>query len=72
MIILGPVAEAANGGHSNPVFELSVGLLVLLLTWVGYSRSTPPNKVSFWIAVGVSAICGVFIYSGIAAILWAR
>jgi len=65
MIIFGPVGEAAHGGHSSPSFDLIVGLGVLALTWIGYLRKEERQKISIWIAVGISAICTVFIYSGI-------
>jgi len=68
MIIFGPVSEAAHGGHSSPSFELLVGLIVLALTWIGYFRADSSKKVSIWIAIAVSVICGVFIYSGASAL----
>ena len=69
MIHFGPVANASHGGHSSPSFDLLVGLSVLAVTWVGYFRRNPAKPVSIWIGIGISAICGVFIYSGIAALL---
>ncbi|QHN03180.1 hypothetical protein FTO74_07215 [Granulicella sp. WH15] len=68
MIIFGPVAEAAHGGHSDPSFDLLVGFAVLALTWIGYFRRESGKPVSIWIAVAISAICAVFIYSGLAAL----
>ena len=65
----GPVNEAAHGGHSSPAFDLTVGLAVLLLTWVGYVKKEERKKIGIWIAIGISAICGVFIYSGIRELL---
>jgi len=69
MILLGPVGEAAQGGHGNPFFDLIAGFLVLALTWVGYAKRTPRKEVSLWISIAISAICGVFIYFGIAELL---
>jgi hypothetical protein len=70
MTIFGPVANAAHGGHSDPTFDLLVGFAVLALTWFGYlSRKDSPKKVSIWIALAISAICAVFIWSGIATLL---
>jgi hypothetical protein len=69
MMYFGPVAEAARGGHGSPSFDLIVGFSVLLLTWVGYSNKDAHKRASFLIAIGISAICGVFIYSGINALL---
>jgi hypothetical protein len=65
MVWLGPVSEAAHGGHSSPAFDLIVGFGVLTLTWVGYFKKEERRKISVWIAIGISAICAVFIYSGI-------
>ena len=61
----GPVGQAAHGGHSSSAFDLMVGIGVLALTWVGYLRKGKTQKKSIWIAIGISAICAVFIYSGI-------
>jgi hypothetical protein len=69
MINFGPVGDAARGGHSSPAFDLDVGIGVLTLTWFGYSRRDKQAKSSFWIAIRVSAICGVFIFAGIAELL---
>jgi VIT1/CCC1 family predicted Fe2+/Mn2+ transporter len=65
MLTFGPVAEAAHGGHSNPAFDLLIGLSVLALTWVGYGKGKSSGRVTIWAALGVSAICGVFIVSGV-------
>jgi hypothetical protein len=69
MTIFGPVAEAAQGGHSSPSFDLLVGFAVLGLTWISYFRIDSSKKMTIWIAIGISAICGVFIYSGLAALI---
>jgi hypothetical protein len=61
----GPVGEATQGGHSSPTFDLIVGFGVLVLTWVGYLKKQEREKISIWIAIAISAICTVFIYSGI-------
>jgi hypothetical protein len=61
----GPVGEAAHGGHSSATFDLSVGLAVLALTWIGFWRKEERTKKNFWAAVGVTAICAVFICVGI-------
>lgn len=65
MNLFGPVDEAARGGHSNPVFDLAVGFGVLALTWFNYKRKAKP-RASFWIALGITAIAGIFICTGIA------
>jgi hypothetical protein len=69
MTFFGPVYEAAHGGHSSPAFDLIVGFGGLALTWVGFLRREEHQKISFWHAVGISAICAVFIYSGISGLL---
>lgn len=65
MVVFGPVAEAAKGGHNNPAFDLCVGFVVLALTWVGYGKQRSDRKISIWIALGISAICAVFIGTGL-------
>lgn len=69
MSYFGPVSEAARGGHGNPAFELLVGLTVLSITWFGYSRRDAAKPVTIWAALGVSAVCAYFIYSGVAGFL---
>lgn len=65
MIQLGPVANAAHGGHSSPAFDLIVGFGVLAVTWVGHFKKEEHQETSIWIAIGISAICAVFIWGGI-------
>jgi hypothetical protein len=65
IIIFGPVAQAVHGGHSSRAFDLGVGISVLALTWVGYSRRSTPKRINLWVAIAITAICGVFIYSGL-------
>jgi len=67
--ILGPVSEAAHGAHSDPVFELCVGVGMFLLTWIPYFRRRDRSRASFWIAVGITAICSVFVVTGVAGFL---
>jgi hypothetical protein len=59
----GPVAVAARDVH------LLVGFVVLILTWVGYSRKDSDRVQSVWIKMGISAICVVFIVSGVVELL---
>ena len=61
----GLVGNAAHGGHTSPAFDLIVGFAVLALTWVGHFRKEERRKASVWAAIGVSAICAVFIGAGI-------
>jgi RsiW-degrading membrane proteinase PrsW (M82 family) len=65
MIFLGPVDEAAHGGHSSASFDLIVGFVVLAMAWVGFFRREERKKVNVWMAIAVSAICGVVIFSGV-------
>jgi RsiW-degrading membrane proteinase PrsW (M82 family) len=65
MMYFGPVGDAVHGGHSSASFDLIVGVVVLVFTWVGYLKKEERQKISIWIAIGISAICGVFIFSGI-------
>ncbi len=65
----GPVGNAAHGGHSSPTFDLSVGFAVLALTWIGFWRKEERTAKAIWAAVGISAICAVFIYAGIRVLL---
>ena len=63
MTYFGPVAVAARDVH------LLVGFVVLILTWVGYSRKDSDRVQSVWIKMGISAICVVFIVSGVVELL---
>jgi hypothetical protein len=65
MTLFGPVYEAAHGGHSNGSFDLIVGFFVLAFTWVGFLKRHERKKIDMWIAIAISAICGVFIFSGV-------
>jgi RsiW-degrading membrane proteinase PrsW (M82 family) len=69
MMHFGPVAQAASGGHGSPTFDLIVGFVVLTLTWVGFFRKEERKKAITWIAIGISAICGIFIYSGVTELI---
>jgi hypothetical protein len=44
-------------------------VLVLALTWIGHFRREERTKTSIWIAIGISAICAVFIGAGIKELL---
>ena len=69
MTFFGPVANAAQGGHSSPVFDLAVGFVVLILAWSVYFDPKRRKDANIWVLVGISAICAVFIIAGIATIL---
>jgi len=69
MIYFGPVAEAARGGQSSPTFDLVVGFAVLAITWISHFRKSEHGKSSIWISIGISAICAVFLFSGLSALI---
>jgi hypothetical protein len=69
MIYFGPVGEAARGGHSSPWFDFMVGFAVLALTRVSFFRKEERQRTHIWIAIGISAICTVFIVAGIRELL---
>jgi hypothetical protein len=68
-MIFGPVAEAAHGNHSSPVFDFLVGGGVLFFSWFGFWNKEKRNKVNIWILIGISAICLVFITSGVLTLI---
>jgi hypothetical protein len=66
MIILqGPVSHAAHGGSINPWFSIGVGSVVLTTLWVRYFKNRKETKVSLGILLGITAICLVFIVTGV-------
>jgi RsiW-degrading membrane proteinase PrsW (M82 family) len=65
MTLFGPVYEAAHGGHSDRSFDLVVGFAVLAFTWLGFFKKHERKKINMWIAIAITAICGVFIFSGV-------
>jgi hypothetical protein len=69
MIYFGSVDEAARGGHSSPTFDFVVGFAVLALTWISYAKNEKYKNKSIWNAIGISAICAVFIISGVIELL---
>ena len=68
-MIFGPVAEAAQGGHSSPAFDLLVGCGVLVISWFGIWNKEKRNKTSIGALIGITAICFVFIISGVLALI---
>jgi hypothetical protein len=69
MTQFGPVGEAARGGHTSPLFDFLVGFVVLALTWVSFFRKEERKRANIWAAIGISAICAVFIAAGIRELL---
>jgi len=68
MSFLGPVANAAQGGHASPVFYLAVGFAILGATWAGYFRRENWKRMNLWVVIEITAICAVFIFSGFSEI----
>jgi len=68
MTFFGPVGSAARGGHSNPIFDLAVGFVVLILAWSVYFDPKRRKDANIWILLGISTICAVFIFFGFAEI----
>jgi hypothetical protein len=68
MMQFGPVGSPVHGGHGVARFDLAIGLAVLALTWVSYFKERNRLEISLWAAIGVTAICAVFIYSGISGL----
>ena len=68
MFVFGPVAEAAKGA-SSPSFDLLVGFVVLGMTWFGYSKKRSKDPRVLWISIGISALCGIFIFDGVRHLL---
>jgi hypothetical protein len=65
LYIFGPVATAAHGGHGSPVFDLVIGFAVLIANWSGYFGKKNKPASAKWIALGVTALCLIFICSGL-------
>jgi hypothetical protein len=69
MIFYGPVRIAAPVGYGSAAFDLTIGVAVLALTWIGYFKEKDRLKISIWAAIGVTAICAVLIWSGVLRLL---
>jgi len=65
MIIFGPGSEAAHGGQINPWFAISVGGAVLIATWTKYLKGELRQGTHLGILLGISAICTLFIATGL-------
>jgi hypothetical protein len=46
------------------LLDLCVGFVMFTFTWFGFWRRQERPSLNIWIAVGISAICFVFICSG--------
>jgi uncharacterized membrane protein (DUF485 family) len=64
-ILQGPVSNAAHGGSINPWFSIGVGSFVLATLWIRYFKTRKEAKVSLGILLGITAICLVFIVTGV-------
>ena len=69
MINLGPVSDAVHGGKASPWFSLAIGICVLVATWTKYFKHELRETIHIGIVIGISAICGVFIATGIWGLL---
>jgi hypothetical protein len=69
MINFGPVSDAVHGGKANPWFSLAIGVCVLVATWTKYFKHELRENTHIGIVIGISAICGVFIATGIWGLL---
>jgi uncharacterized membrane protein (DUF485 family) len=63
--VQGPVSNAAHGGSINPWFSIAVGTFVLATLWIRYLTTRKETKVPLGILLGITAICLVFIVTGI-------
>ena len=64
-ILQGPVSNATHGGSVNPWFSIGVGSIVLGTLWVRYFRTRKEIKTPLGVLLGISAICLVFIVTGV-------
>jgi hypothetical protein len=64
-ILQGPVGSAAHGGSINPWFSIGVGVLLLTSLWLRYLKGRRETKVPVGILLGITAICLVFIATGV-------
>jgi hypothetical protein len=65
MTIFGPVANAAHGGKINPWFSILIGVFVLIGVWPKYLRRELRKDNHIGVLLGISAICGVFVVTGL-------
>jgi hypothetical protein len=65
MIILGPAYNANHGGHVNGWYLILVGGAVLLMTWRKYFKGELRRGTHIGILVGISAVCALFIITGV-------
>ena len=67
--MLGPVSNAANGGKISPWFAIVVGGAVLITAWTKYLKGEVREDAHLGILVGISAICTLFIVTGLWGLL---
>jgi hypothetical protein len=65
MMISGPVSNAAQGGKINPWFGIVIGGTVLVTNWTKYLKGELRQGAHLGILLGISAICILFIGTGL-------
>ncbi len=65
MMIFGPVSNAAHGEKINPWFAIAVGGAVLVMAWTKYLKGELRQGTHLGILLGISAICTLFIATGL-------
>jgi len=65
MMFFGPVSNAARGGKVDPWFAIAVGGAVLVTAWTKYLKRELKQDTHLGILLGISAICSIFIVTGV-------
>ena len=65
MSLQGPVSNAAHGGSIHPWLSIGVGGLVMATLWIRYFKIPKKSEVSTGALLGITAICLVFIATGV-------
>ena len=68
-MIYGPVAEAARGGHVNPIFDIAIGSFAIVLIWIKPTGRSVDGKVNIPVALACTAVAASFIASGLLTLL---
>jgi len=64
-MLFGPVRNAAHGGKADPWFLMLVGSAILVIAWRKYLKGEVREGAHFGTLLGLSAICGLFIFAGL-------
>lgn len=65
MMLFGPVSNAAHGGRVDPWFSIAVGGFVLIATWTKHLKAELRQGTRLSTLLGISAICFVFLATGV-------